>query len=222
MLDGCAAKAQPTLTDRFVRQGEAAADFGGLPPRTRRARTTTPAADLRIAEVSRYYPSDADFDRHDPRLRTALEAVALSPTLPHYLSAAQAYQEIGVLDKAYDYLQDAIAIDAHNAAANDSLARLWRDWRLPAFGLPHAHRAVYAAPRSATTRHTLGTVLHALGLRQEAEKAFREAAALDPRAWYTWQNLCTLAMADGRTKDAIPLCQRADAERATALKQARP
>ena len=84
------------------------------------------------------------------------------------------------------------------------------------------HRAVYAAPRSATSRHTLGTLLYTLGLRQEAEKAFREATALDPHAWYSWQNLCSVVMADGRTKDAIPLCQRADAERAAAAKQAHP
>ena len=48
------------------------------------------------------------------------------------------------------------------------------------------------------------------------------AAALDPHAWYVWKNLCTVAMADGRTKDAIQLCQRADGEREAALKQARP
>src|SRR5690349_17702005 len=32
-LGGCAAKAPPTLTDRFVRRGEATTDFGGRPPR---------------------------------------------------------------------------------------------------------------------------------------------------------------------------------------------
>jgi Flp pilus assembly protein TadD len=105
---------------------------------------------------------------------------------------------------------------------NDSLARLWRDWGMPELGLASAHRATYAAPRSPTARHTLGTLLYAMGMRQAAESSFRQAVDLDPHAWYAWQNLCTVAMADGRTKDAISLCQRAERERAASLKQARP
>lgn len=167
-----------------------------------------------IAEVSRYYPLDADLDRRDPRLKAALAALAGAPTLDHFLEVAQAYQRLGVRDRAYDHMQQAVALDPNSAAANDGLARLWRDWGLPQLGLANAHRAVYAAPRSATSRHTLGTLLYALGLRQDAEKAFREATALDPHAWYAWHNLCSVVMADGRTMDAIPLCQRADAERA--------
>src|SRR4029079_11227028 len=110
---------------------------------------------------------------------------------------------LGVLDRAYDHLRTAAGIDPDNALVNDGLARLWRDWGLPGMGLVNAHRAVYAAPQSATARHTLGTVLYSLGLRQQAENAFREATALDPHAWYAWQNLCVIAMDDGRTKDAI-------------------
>ena len=212
-LAGCALKTSPTLTDRFVRQGAPATDLGGTPQRVYKTRSAQPATEHRIAQVSRYYPTDADLDKHDPGVREALSAVALAPTLAHYLDAAQAYRSLGVLDRAYDHLQHAVAIDPQNAAANDGLARLWRDWGLPQLGLANAHRAMYAAPRSATARHTLGTLLYALGLRPAAEKAFRDATALDGHAWYAWQNLCTIAMADGRTKEAIQLCQRADAER---------
>jgi tetratricopeptide (TPR) repeat protein len=216
-LGGCAAKA-PTLTDRFIRRGEAASDFGGRPPRVTRTSTSARPTEQRIAEVSRYFPSNAAADHRDPRLKSALVALAAAPTPVHYVEAAQAYRSLGILDQAYDHLQQAVAIDPNYATANDGLARLWRDWGLPQFGLSNAHRAVYAAPRSATARHTLGTLLYALGLRQQAEKAFREAAALDPHAWYAWQNLCAVVMADGRTKDAIPLCQRANAERAATPK----
>jgi len=179
-----------------------------------RAHAATRPAEHPIAEVSRYYPLNADLDHRDPRLKSALAALAVAPTLNHFLEVAQAYQSLGVRDRAYDHFQQAVALEPTSAAANDGLARLWRDWGFPQFGLANAHRAVYAAPRSATSRHTLGTLLYALGLRQDAEKAFREATALDPHAWYAWQNLCSVVMADGRTKDAIPLCQRADAERA--------
>jgi tetratricopeptide (TPR) repeat protein len=217
-LGGCAAKGHSTLTDRFITHGDAVADFGGRPPRVARSSTAARPIDQRIAEVSRYYPSNAAVDHRDPRLKAALAALAAAPTIDHYVEAAQAYQSLGILDQAYDHLQQAVTIDPNSATANDGLARLWRDWGLPQFGLANAHRAVYAAPRSATARHTLGTLLYALGLRQQAEKAFREAAALDPHAWYAWQNLCAVVMADGRTKDAIPLCQRAEAERAAARK----
>jgi tetratricopeptide (TPR) repeat protein len=192
--------------------------MGGPRVQVRKASLVRPPADDRIAEVSRFYPEAANLDGQDPQLKAALAAVVTAPTFDHYVSAAQAYQSLGVRDRAYDYLQQAIAIDPNSAAVNDGLARLWRDWRLPQHGLANAHRAVYAAPRSATARHTLGTLLYALGLRTEAEKAFRAATALDPHAWYAWQNLCNVTMADGRTKDAIPLCQRADAERAAARK----
>jgi tetratricopeptide (TPR) repeat protein len=220
-LGGCAAKSQ-TLADRFITHGEAVSDFGGRMPRvSKRPVTAQPNAD-RIAEVSRYYPSNADVDHRDPRLKSALAALAVAPTLVNYVEVAQAYQNLGILDQAYDNLQHAAAIDTMSATANDGLARLWRDWGLPQFGLSNAHRAVYTAPRSATARHTLGTLLYALGMRQEAEKAFRDAVALDPHAWYAWQNLCTVVMAEGRTKDAIPLCQRADVERTAAPKAVTP
>jgi tetratricopeptide (TPR) repeat protein len=216
VLSACAAKAHSTLTDRFITRGEAVTDFGGRP--THAARTPKPAKPIesRIAEVTRYEPSSAAVDRRDPRLKSALAALAAAPTLEHYVEAAQAYQSLGILDQAYDNLQQAVALNPNSATANDGLARLWRDWALPQFGLSNAHRAVYAAPRSATARHTLGTLLYALGFREQAEKAFREAVALDSHAWYAWQNLCTVVMAGGRTKDAIALCQRADAERAAA------
>ena len=217
-LGGCAAKSHSTLTDRFITHGEAVSDLGGRPLRPPKRRGTGRPVEHHIAEVSRYYPSTADVDHRDPRLKSALAALAVAPTLVNTLEVAQAYQRLGILDRAYDHLQQAIALDPNSATANDGLARLWRDWGLPQFGLSTAHRAVYAAPRSATARHTLGTVLYALGLRQQAEKAFREAAALDPHAWYVWQNLCVVVMADGRTKDAIPLCQRADSERAASHK----
>ncbi len=210
-VGGCASK-EPTLTSRFVRQGKPTTDLGGAPIRVITQEIARPGVNRPIVEVSRYSPTAADHDRRHPQLRQALEAAELAPTLEHYLEVARVYHSLGILDRAYDHLQLGAQIDPNSAAIHDARARLWRDWGLPQLGLSSAHRAMHAAPRSATARHTLGTVLMALGLRQEAERAFQEAVGLDPHAWYAWQNLCTLAMGDGRTKEAITRCQRAALE----------
>jgi len=215
-LCGCATKT-PSLMSRFVRQGTPTTDLGGPQPRV--AKSTTGGAERRsIVAVSRYYPSAADFEGADPQLRTALAAVQVAPTLAHHLEAAGAYYARGILDRAYDHLQSGLLIDPSNAAAHDAIARVWRDWGLAHLGLSSAYRAVHAAPRSATARHTLGTLFYKLGLRREAEHAFREVVDLDPHAWYAWKNLCTVVMADGRTKEAIMHCQRAESEQELAGK----
>lgn len=186
------------------------------------AESSRTAALRRIVEVARYSPSASNVAVSDPRLKRALVAVHAEPTLVNQLEASQAYQRLGILDRAYDHLQLGAALDEHSPAVNDALARVWRDWGLPAMGLSPAYRAVHAAPRSATARHTLGTLFVALGLRREAAEAFKEAVSLDPQAWYGWQNLCGLAMADGRTQEAITFCQRATAARRAASKAKRP
>ena len=139
--------------------------------------------------------------------------VRQAPALATHLAVAEEYRRLRIFDRAYDHLEKGARFDEHNAAVNDAMARTWRDWGLPGVGLSSAYRAVYAAPRSAVARHTLGTLLYALGRRADAEKAFRDVVSLDPSAWYGWQNLCHLAMADARTHDAIALCQRATATR---------
>jgi hypothetical protein len=44
-------------------------------------------------------------------------------------------------------------------------------------------------------------------------KRFEAAVLLDPKADYALQNLCALALADGRTLDAISSCRQAEAAR---------
>ena len=79
----------------------------------------------------------------------------------------------------------------------------------------------YYSPQSAEARNTLGTVLWALGQRQQARRAFEDAVALDPRAWYAVRNLCEVALTDGRTKEATMLCHRASALRKGAAETTR-
>ena len=113
-------------------------------------------------------------------------------------------------------LSESFTAERDLTALHDALARAWRDWGLPERGLTSAHRAVYYAPESAEARNTLGTVLWALGQRQPARRAFEDAVALDPHAWYAVRNLCEVALTDGRTKDATTLCRRATALRKAA------
>jgi Flp pilus assembly protein TadD len=87
---------------------------------------------------------------------------------------------------------------------------------MPGVGLANAYRAVHAAPASATPRHTLGTLLYALGNVSDAEASFVEAVKIDPAAWYAWQNLCAIAMKAGRTPQAIVYCKRAASARDSA------
>ena len=202
-----------------MRQGTPDVDLGGPVRSTvvaNAAATSVPA----VRAFSRFSPSAADAETADSRLQSALHAVQHAPTVATHLVAAEEYRRLGILDKAFDHLQHGAVLDQHNAGINDGLARIWRDWGLPGVGLSSAYRAVYSAPRAAVPRHTLGTLLYALGQRTEAERAFREAVSLDPLAWYSWQNLCSLAMADGRTHDAIALCQRATAAHRESLKVA--
>ncbi|MGQ0732329.1 MAG: hypothetical protein ACT4QD_01600 [Acidobacteriota bacterium] len=219
-LGGCATAQPPAFARLFVQQGTPAMDLGG-PPAAAAARRDTPEAARPIADVSRYSSMAVSLEATNPRLRESLGALSQAPTLEHHLAVARDYHRLGILDRAYDYLQMGAALSPNSAAVHDATARVWRDWGLPEFGLSAAYRAVHAAPQSAAARHTLGTLFHALGLRTEALTAFQETVNLDPTAWYAWQNLCVLAMKDGRTKEAIGFCRRANTLRLLKARQGR-
>jgi tetratricopeptide (TPR) repeat protein len=191
-----------------VNLGELVAPSNGRAPAP-----VSPSAAPAIREVSRSSGSTADIDRTDDRLRRALAAAVATPSVTTHIAAAEEYRRLGILDRAMAHLQQGAQFDEHDVAVNDALARTWRDFNLPGFGLTYAYRAVYAAPRSATARHTLGTIFYAMGRHADAEHSFRSTVALDPSAWYAWQNLCHVVMADGRTQEAIELCHRASAAR---------
>lgn len=166
-------------------------------------------------------PSAYSLEGQKGRLRDALAAVSKAPSIATHLSAAHEYRRLGILDRAFHHLEQGAAFDDFDPAIQDTMARTWRDWGMPGLGLSSAYRAVYAAPRSATVRHTLGTILYAMGRPADAEANFRAAVGLDPSAWYAWQNLCRLMLDGGRTQEAIVLCQRATAARRDALEARR-
>ena len=148
-------------------------------------------------------------ETRDPAIAAELLLVSSEPTADRYRSLAERYRERGVLDAAYRNFNRAIALNPRDGAAYEGLARVWRDWRLPALALGDAHRAVYYAPRSASARNTYGTVMQALGRYDDARRAYELAASLDPRGAYALNNLCYLAFLGGRTDAAIQTCTKA-------------
>lgn len=161
------------------------------------------------AIVARTRTTAISVEAADPRLRDALDRLAIAETSDRRHAAAAAYLHAGIVDKAFDQFTAALRLDRTDAAAHDGLARIWRDWGFPHLGLPDAHRAVYYASRSAAARNTLGTLFQALGLTAEARRAYEAAVSLDAGAAYALSNLCALDLAEGRLADAAAACGRA-------------
>jgi tetratricopeptide (TPR) repeat protein len=145
----------------------------------------------------------------NPDLREALAAIGAPPTAVGHRRVADAYRRSGVSIDAHTHYLAALAIDDADAAAYEGLARIWRDWGMPALALGDAQRAVLHAPGSATAHNTLGTVLHALGRESDAERAFERATRLDPDAAYGWTNRCYLSFLRSAFDTAVEHCRRA-------------
>ena len=226
MAGGCVSTGTSTFAQRFVRQGKPAVDLGGPRPDASRAnRAPSPPEHASITTVSsRMSSSISSLETVHPDLREAMLRLRFAPTPAHHLEVARIYRRLGILDTAHDYLSRSLTVNGPDPAVLDAMARLWRDWGQPAQGLSFAHRAVFLAPEWATPHNTLGTVLFALGQRTEARKRFELAVGLDPGAPWALQNLCTAYQAEGRTREAISTCRKADAARRKAprnLKESR-
>jgi tetratricopeptide (TPR) repeat protein len=138
----------------------------------------------------------------DPELRGALLALQTFPSAAAHRRVAQAYMRLRVLDAAFDHFRSALKIDARDPASYDGLARIWRDWKLPALALGDARRAVYYGAQSPEAHNTLGTILHALGRRREAMAAYRRSLQLNPRAAYALNNLGYVQLLEGNSRAA--------------------
>jgi tetratricopeptide (TPR) repeat protein len=144
----------------------------------------------------------------DAPLAAALLRATAAPSAAAHRAVALEYRRLAVFDKAHDAFERAIALDPADAVSHEWVARIWRDWGTPQFGLPPAYRAVYHAPRSAAAANTLGTVLQALGRLPEAEGLYVRALALAPDAWYALNNICYVQIMR-RQASAIESCRRA-------------
>lgn len=143
----------------------------------------------------------------DPELAAALALAVAYPTAANYDEVAAIYYQRGLLDRAHDYANRSLRLEPTRAAAHERLARIWRDWNAPHLGLVDAHRAVYYAPKSASARNTLGTILQALGQRDAARREYKAAIALDGTAAYAYNNLCYLSFLEGQNDRAMLECK---------------
>jgi len=119
------------------------------------------------------------------------------------------YARLGVYDQAETFLSRALKLDPRDAASWEARAQAWRDMALPERALPDAQRAVFFAPRSASARNTLGTILFALNQPTQAVQAFSEAIAIDPGAAWARSNLCYVSLLAGDAATAIAQCSSA-------------
>lgn len=151
-------------------------------------------------------PAVLTIESKDSRLSDALAALRAHPTAAAHRTVAEEYRRVGILDKAYDHLTEALRQTPHDGSLFDLRARVWRDWGLPQFALGDASRAVYFAPASPEAENTLGTVLFALGDLDEAAASFRAALAIDPKAAYALSNLCYVSFTQGDLAQAASQC----------------
>jgi tetratricopeptide (TPR) repeat protein len=145
----------------------------------------------------------------DPRLDVALRAAVQAPGAGTLRAVAEEYRRLGVFDRAHRYLADALTIDPADGRTREALARLWRDWGVPAEGLGEAYRAVAADPGSAAAQTTLGSLLFVLGHVQAAQATFERVASMHGPTARAESNLCYAAFALGDQERAFGHCQAA-------------
>lgn len=175
------------MADRFIVGGQPALDVGTESPFRATPSAAAPPVPSRPPRASSDLPT---LESTSSVLRARLALLAARPSPRAYLEVAATYREFGVDDRAFDYLARGLTAFPHDSALHDATARQWREWRLPAQALRHAHLAVRYAPASAAAHTTLGTVLWALGQHAAATAAFRRAADLAPNADFARHNLC--------------------------------
>ena len=151
----------------------------------------------------------ATIEGQDPRLATALAAATLRPEPETYRAVAREYARLGIVDRAHDYLDKALAQDRRDWATYDTRSRIWRDSGSPNLALSDAHRAVYYAPDSPIAHNTLGTILQALGLKGGARGQYEHALRIDPTATYALNNLCYGWILEGDAPKAAQACGEA-------------
>jgi Flp pilus assembly protein TadD len=151
----------------------------------------------------------ATLEAQDPVLAAALLDLSVHAGPDQHRRVAARFHQLGILDTAHDHYSRARQLDPADSAANDGLARIWRDWGFPHLALGDALRSVYYGPRRASAHNTLGTILTRLGRLREARDAYEQARTFEPRAAYILNNLCYLSFLEGRPAHAIDECRAA-------------
>ena len=145
-------------------------------------------------------------ENRDPVLVAALIKLAARPDAVQHRRIAERYQELGIIDSAFDHFTSASQMDPTDAASYDALARIWRDWGFPQLGLSDARRAIRAAPQWPIAHNTLGTLYAAMGSVERARAAYVSALAVDAEADYAWNNLCYISFLQNQQARAVAEC----------------
>jgi tetratricopeptide (TPR) repeat protein len=215
---GCAGHRSPDTGSPFVRRSQTTYTDGVTfdAPDSAAGRAAgagaqaAPTVDPQLLKGPQPKASDSPtLESTNSGLGAALAALKRQRTSSHYVAVGQEYARLGVLDEAESNFESALQMDSRSSDAAEGLARVWRDWDLPQYGLPHAYRAVSFAPRSASAENTLGTLLFALGDLTASQVHFQRALSLDPQAVYALNNLCYVAFMIGDGGPAAARCTEA-------------
>jgi Tfp pilus assembly protein PilF len=207
---GCAAR-EGRLTSRFVKPGEPSATYDdptAAAPKPTLSEYVRKLRALQSKAVSKnsFLPT---IESSNPELARALLLLTMHESPENHRLAAVAYRKAGVLDFAYRHFQRAVVLDPCDAVSYDGMARLWRDWDMSELALGDVHRALSCSKKSAEIYNTLGTILESLGQSAAAERAYRTAVALNPRATFALNNLCYVEMTQGDGPAAARFCEAA-------------
>lgn len=208
---GCALHQTTSPVDRFLlhKNARQTVQKADAPPQPALEETIAKLRQLMASARPQPRQGAPTVEQRDPALAAALKRLSEFMSAENLYEVGVAYHRLGLIDQAYQHYNRALALNPRDAAAHEGLARAWRDWRFPNLGLGDAHRAIYYAPQSASARNTLGTILQAIGRREEARSAYRAAVALDRDAGYAYNNLCYLSFSEGNAAQAIAECRTA-------------
>jgi Flp pilus assembly protein TadD len=205
LLSACAVNVRPDVSSLLVKQGKPSVSYDVADPGKGEA-SKTGSPDSRESAVREHVNSGLTVEGTDKALAAALATLRKADTVENRLRVAAEYRRLRILDKAFDLVTGVLKLDHRSAEALEQRAQIWREWGFAPLGLTDAYRAVFIAPRSASARNTLGTLLQSLGNVEGARRAYENAAKLDPKAAYAWSNLCYLSLLTRNADRAITEC----------------
>ena len=199
-----ARRAAGRMADRFVTAGHT--DCGRSAVRGRclpRVQGEVPAQGLRHQQ--RRVPASGTMSargRVESRAAGCTFRVMLSPTAGHHMQVASAYRKIGIFDKALRLSRAQPRAERLGPTTSRCAWRgLWRDWGNPGAGLAHAYQAVCLRARVARgPEHAGHRCCSIWAIAPTPARDSRRAVRLDSMAAYALDNLCTVHMAEGRTR----------------------
>jgi tetratricopeptide (TPR) repeat protein len=171
-------------------------------------------AERQWREVLRRYPNSvldlnylgwvyARQKRYEEAEKYFLRALHALPTDPEaHLSLGGLYADTGREKEAEVQLRAAVALSPMNGAARNRLAQLYFDEQRFPEAEEQFHRSVEGSP-SVTGYNGLGDICWRRGEREQAERAYKSAIALDPFDSHAHFGLGAVYASGGKTVEAI-------------------